>query len=288
MISIDEVRRIAGALELEPRVIDHDYVLGCYLCFLGTHSLVQKKWLFKGGTALRKCYFEEYRFSEDLDFTVLDIISVKSLHDFVRSVNAAMQDAIGVRTDAREMLIDVIEDDYGKESFEARTYYYGPWNYGGSPRSVRIHINRDESPVFPTNVLPVFHQYSDREELPTVAIQVYSLEEMMAEKLRAFAGQRKHPIPHDIFDLYHLSRNVVSVENVLKRFPQKCMAKGISLDGIDLGKVVARRFEYENNWQQNLEYLVPGNLKVPFEAAWDTSIRLLERALHKKINPVRL
>ena len=62
MISIDEVRRIAGVLELEPRVIDHDYVLGCYLCFLGTQSIVQRKWLFKGGTALRKCYFEEYKF----------------------------------------------------------------------------------------------------------------------------------------------------------------------------------------------------------------------------------
>lgn len=282
MISIDEVRRIAGVLELEPRVIDHDYVLGCYLCFLGTQSIVQKKWLFKGGTALRKCYFEEYRFSEDLDFTVLDIISVESLHDFLHSVNAAMQDAIGVRTGEREMVIDVIEDDYGKESFEARIYYYGPWNYGGSPRSVRIHVNRDESLVFPTNVLPVFHQYSDRKQLPIVAIQVYSLEEMMAEKLGAFSGQRKHLIPHDIFDLYHLSKNVTSVENVLEGFPLKCKAKGLSLDAIDLGKVIARRSEYENNWQQSLEYLFPTNLKVPFEAAWDTSIRLLERAAHRK------
>jgi len=282
LISIDEVRRIAGALELEPRVIDHDYVLGCYLCFLGTNPLVQKKWLFKGGTALRKCYFEEYRFSEDLDFTVLDIISIESLYNFLRSVNAAMQDAIGVRTDEREMVIDVIEDGYGKESFEARIYYYGPWNYGGSPRSVRIHVNRDESLVFPTKVLPVFHQYSDREELPAVAIQVYSLEEMMAEKLGAFAGQRKHSIPHDIFDLYHLSRNVVSVENVLEGFPLKCKAKGLSVDAIDLGKIIARRSEYENNWQQNLEYLVPANLRVPFDAAWNTSIRLLERALQKK------
>lgn len=282
MISINEVRRIAGALELEPRVIDHDYVLGCYLCFLGTQSFVQKKWIFKGGTALRKCYFEGYRFSEDLDFTVLEIISVESLHDFLRSVNGAMQDAIGIRSDEREMVVDVIEDDYGKESFEARIYYYGPWNYGGSPRSVRIHLNREESLVFPTHVLPVFHQYSDREDLPAIAIQVYSLEEMMAEKLRAFSGQRKHAIPHDIFDLYHLSKNVTSVENVLEGFPQKCKAKGLSLDAIDLSKVAARRPEYENNWQQGLEYLVPTNLKVPFAVAWDTSIRLLEKASQKR------
>jgi len=278
LISTGEVQRIAGALGLEPRVIDHDYVLGCYLCFLGTQSTVQKKWLFKGGTALRKCYFEEYRFSEDLDFTVLGIISVENLRKVLRSANVLMQDVIGIRTDEREMVVDIIEDDYGKESYEARIYYFGPWNYGGSPRSIRIHTNRDERVVFPTNILSVFHQYSDREELPPATIQVYCLEEMMAEKLRAFSGQRKQAIPHDIFDLYHLSRNVDSVEKVVEAFPQKCQAKGISLDAIDLDKVIARKSEYENNWRQGLEYLIPINLKVSFEVAWNTSIRLLEKA----------
>jgi len=278
LISTGEVQRIAGALGLEPRVIDHDYVLGCYLCFLGTQSTVQKKWLFKGGTALRKCYFEEYRFSEDLDFTVLGIISVENLRKVLRSANILMQDVIGIRTDEREMVVDIIEDDYGKESYEARIYYFGPWNYGGSPRSIRIHTNRDERVVFPTNILSVFHQYSDREELPPATIQVYCLEEMMAEKLRAFSGQRKQAIPHDIFDLYHLSRNVDSVEKVVEAFPQKCQAKGISLDAIDLDKVIARKSEYENNWRQGLEYLIPINLKVSFEVAWNTSIRLLEKA----------
>lgn len=282
MISIGEVQRIAGALGLEPRVVDHDYVLGCYLCFLGNQSTVQKKWLFKGGTALRKCYFEEYRFSDDLDFTVLGVISVENLRNVLRSANIAMQDAIGIRTDEREIVVDIIEDDYGKESYEARIYYFGPWNYGGSPRSIRIHTNREESLVFPTNMLSVFHQYSDREELPPATIQVYCLEEMMAEKLRAFSGQRKQAIPHDIFDLYHLSRNVDSVEKVVEAFPQKCQAKGISLDSIDLDKVIARKSEYGNNWRQDLEYLIPTNLKVSFEEAWQTSIRLLEKASQEK------
>lgn len=281
MISTGEVQRTAGAFGLEPRVIDLDYVLGCYLCFLGNQSTIQKKWLFKGGTALRKCYFEEYCFSEDLDFTVLDIISVENLRNILRSTNIAMQDAIGIRTDDRELVVDIIEDDYGRESYEARIYYYGPWNYGGSPRSIRIHTNRDESLVFPTNMLSVFHQYSDREELPAATLQVYCLEEMMTEKLRAFSGQRKQAIPHDIFDLYHLSRNVDSIEKVVEAFPQKCQAKGISIDMIDIDRVRARRPEYENNWRQGLEYLIPTNLKVPFEVAWDTSIRLLEKASQK-------
>jgi len=281
LISIGEITRIAGALGLEPRVVDLDYVLGCYLCFLGNQSTVQEKWLLKGGTALRKCYFEEYRFSEDLDFTVLGTVSVENIRNVLHSANTSMQNTIGIRTDERAMIVDVIEDDYGKESYEARIYYFGPWNYGGSPRSIRIHTNREEILAFPAQWLSVFHPYSDREELPAISIQLYSLEEMMTEKLRAFSGQRKQAIPHDIFDLYHLSRNIESVDKVLEAFPQKCHAKGISLDAIVLDKVMARKSEYENNWRQSLEYLVPTHLKIPFEMAWSTSIRLLEKASQK-------
>jgi hypothetical protein len=50
---------------------------------------------------------------------------------------------------------------------------------------------------------------------------------------------------------------------------------------------MARKPEYENNWRQGLEYLVPTNLKVSFEVAWQTSIRLLEKASQKN-NKARL
>ncbi|WP_245535939.1 nucleotidyl transferase AbiEii/AbiGii toxin family protein [Psychroflexus torquis] len=36
------------------------------------HSTLSKAIVFKGGTVLKKVYFEDYRFSEDLDFTLLD------------------------------------------------------------------------------------------------------------------------------------------------------------------------------------------------------------------------
>jgi predicted nucleotidyltransferase component of viral defense system len=34
------------------------------------HDELAPVWTFKGGTCLKKCYFETYRFSEDLDFTL--------------------------------------------------------------------------------------------------------------------------------------------------------------------------------------------------------------------------
>jgi predicted nucleotidyltransferase component of viral defense system len=71
MINQAEIRRIAGSLGVDPRVIDHDYALGCFLHFLAMSDEVRRWWVFKGGTSLAKCHFAEYRFSEDLDFTVL-------------------------------------------------------------------------------------------------------------------------------------------------------------------------------------------------------------------------
>ena len=35
--------------------------------------------MFKGGTALKKCYFPEYRFSEDLDFTLAEEVPFEKI-----------------------------------------------------------------------------------------------------------------------------------------------------------------------------------------------------------------
>jgi predicted nucleotidyltransferase component of viral defense system len=34
------------------------------------HEEFSESWIFTGGTCLKKCYFETYRFSEELDFTL--------------------------------------------------------------------------------------------------------------------------------------------------------------------------------------------------------------------------
>jgi predicted nucleotidyltransferase component of viral defense system len=51
-------------------VVEKDYVLGWILAGMYGHEELAESWVFKGGTCLKKCYFETYRFSEDLDFTL--------------------------------------------------------------------------------------------------------------------------------------------------------------------------------------------------------------------------
>lgn len=52
-------------------MVEKDYVLGWLLWGVGSHPMLGESWVFKGGTCLKKCFVETYRFSEDLDFTVL-------------------------------------------------------------------------------------------------------------------------------------------------------------------------------------------------------------------------
>jgi predicted nucleotidyltransferase component of viral defense system len=56
---------------LREDVVEKDYVLGWVLWGIGADPVLSLRWAFKGGTCLKKCYIETYRFSEDLDFTVL-------------------------------------------------------------------------------------------------------------------------------------------------------------------------------------------------------------------------
>lgn len=65
----EEVRKNTG---LSWEAIERDYILSWVLAGIGVNEKLQKTLIFKGGTALKKCYFGEYRFSEDLDFTARD------------------------------------------------------------------------------------------------------------------------------------------------------------------------------------------------------------------------
>src|SRR5689334_16062944 len=72
MIEVREIQQVATDLGLQVQVVEKDYALGWLLAAIYQHPLIKDSWVFKGGTCLKKCYFETYRFSEDLDFTLSD------------------------------------------------------------------------------------------------------------------------------------------------------------------------------------------------------------------------
>ena len=70
MIPVAEIRALQAEWQLRDDVIEKDYALGWVLAGIAAEPNLKDTWIFKGGTALRKCYFETYRLSEDLDFSL--------------------------------------------------------------------------------------------------------------------------------------------------------------------------------------------------------------------------
>ncbi|MGA7743551.1 MAG: nucleotidyl transferase AbiEii/AbiGii toxin family protein [Polyangia bacterium] len=70
MITKQHILERAAEWRLRPDVVEKDYVLGWLLVGIAQHAELREHWIFKGGTCLKKCYFETYRFSEDLDFSL--------------------------------------------------------------------------------------------------------------------------------------------------------------------------------------------------------------------------
>ena len=92
MIDRREIIDTVSAQSLLPQIVEKDYVLaGIY-----QHEPLSENWIFKGGTCLKKCFFETYRFSEDLDFTLRDLAHLNA--SFLRAAFAGITDWIYERT----------------------------------------------------------------------------------------------------------------------------------------------------------------------------------------------
>jgi len=91
MILKREIERLAEAKGLTKNTIDKDWVLGHFIDGIYSIPEYRENLVFKGGTCLEKCYFPEYRFSEDLDFTSInsDFILDKKLLSKITTIVTA-------------------------------------------------------------------------------------------------------------------------------------------------------------------------------------------------------
>jgi predicted nucleotidyltransferase component of viral defense system len=61
VISRRELDALGGEWSLDISVIEKDYILGWLLAGIAQHPELATTWVFKGGTCLRKCYYETFR-----------------------------------------------------------------------------------------------------------------------------------------------------------------------------------------------------------------------------------
>jgi predicted nucleotidyltransferase component of viral defense system len=164
-------------------VMEQDYLLSWVLAGIYQHPLLKNSLVFKGGTALKKCYFGEYRFSEDIDFTATAAAPAgsKLLSAVIEACEYAQKrmNEYAPVTIKTERYLEKYPHPHGQEAFAV----YGQFPWQREPLSkVMIEVTRDECLLIGPKSKPILHEYG---EPINQEITVYALEEIILEKLRA-------------------------------------------------------------------------------------------------------
>jgi len=249
--------------QLSHAVIEKDYVLGWLLWGIGSDPRLQDGWIFKGGTCLKKCYFETYRFSEDLDFTVLPggPITPEQVHAVLPDVLRRVGEESGIDF---SVTVPRLRSRPGGLSTEGSVYYRGPLG-AFQPATVKLDLTSDENVVRPPVLRLVTHPYSD--ELPRPAtVRCYSFDELFAEKIRAMAQRSR---PRDLYDIVNLYRHrdlhprPQLIRAVLE---EKCAAKGVALPSAASLNDAGRSTALFADWEHMLAHQLPA--LPPAESFW--------------------
>ncbi|MBI5869238.1 MAG: nucleotidyl transferase AbiEii/AbiGii toxin family protein [candidate division Zixibacteria bacterium] len=204
MIEATQIRTIAAQAKIDPGIIEKDYMLSKALMALATLDSFKDSLVFKGGTALKKCYFPGWRFSEDLDFTSKTQMKRSDIMAIFEQATSASSSMFGVP-------LRVIEYSQCPRtrgpivSAQLKIGYDGPLRKSsGQKNNIRVDIAFDEKIVSKTPERGLFKTYQD--DIDT-ALPLYPLEEIAAEKLRSILQRGKS---RDYYDVWVLLKDYKS------------------------------------------------------------------------------
>ncbi|MDR2622149.1 MAG: nucleotidyl transferase AbiEii/AbiGii toxin family protein [Dysgonamonadaceae bacterium] len=239
MINKIEINRLAAEKKVRASIIDKDWVLGHFVDAIFSIPECRRNLVFKGGTCLKKCRLPDYRFSEDLDFTAINA-------DFLLDM-PLLEKIVALVTERTEMLLHIhsLENLYFNDKltgYTAQVKYWGA-EHGKNQQppeplrwltSVKIEVILYEKMLFAPEKATVIHNYSDKLTENSQNIPIYSIPEMLAEKLRALI-QRSYTAPRDYYDIWYLSNNIENIDwkKVVWAFYEKSAYKNLHFASIE-------------------------------------------------------
>ena len=230
------LKATARRLAIPYETVLKDYAIGHLMAAIAHEPAVADSLVMKGGTALKKLYFGDYRFSEDLDFSAESGPRGAGLEGVLGAVASRAQDALSARGPFEVSIERAVYRDphpHGQESFAFRIQF--PWQR--RPLClVKLEVTVDEPILLSPTFRPIIHGYG--EEL-TGAVRAYCLEEIVAEKLRALLQNEARraergwvrPRYRDLYDLWRILGNPLAAVDraaVRRILPDKCSVRGVS------------------------------------------------------------
>ena len=245
MIHPKEINKRAVLYNVSDRQIEKDYVLTWILNGIANHETLSKAFVFKGGTLLKKFYFEDYRFSEDLDFTLLDeSLTHEDFNEKLEEVFAWVKEESNITLQHKE---DGIHEESGSSQFYIN--FIGPLAGSIDSRDIKIDITRGEKMEFPIEEKNAIITYTDlpKDSFP---LQCYSLSEVLIEKMAALMGRTE---PRDLYDFWYLMEVCrLNMTNHHIEFRNKAEHKGLNPD--EFGpQIISKERVFERGWIKKLQ-----------------------------------
>lgn len=231
------IRSVTRQKNIQQYIIEKDYALSYLLAAIVRADGLGENLVLKGGTALKKLYFANYRFSEDLDYSTRAMGPVKQIDAAMETVVRYMGEMLNERGPFQVSLEPLVLKQPHPGDQKA---YYIRVQFPEQRQALcrlKVEITVDEPIFTPVDVRPVLHGFAEEID---VRIPVYSLAEITAEKLRTLLqskarlnerGWGASRVCRDYYDLWNLLQVPgLKSPDLLPLLAQKCTVREVSYE----------------------------------------------------------
>jgi uncharacterized protein len=247
MIKPGEIQQKAREVGVRDQQIEKDYILSWILKGIAQHEQLSTTIVFKGGTVLKKIYFEDYRFSEDLDFTLLNSgLANEQIFEWFNEVFEYVKEEANIP-------LAIIDTDSNRDRQEHEDgginfyiSYTGPLGGMGSNKKVKVDISRTEQLEYAPIMKDAIVGYSDIDDHQLLC---YPLEEILIEKMRTVMQRMQ---ARDLYDIWFLlEQHGMEAAFHIKEFEKKCAGKNLKY--VDFPKKLTERLpQYKGRWKNSM------------------------------------
>jgi predicted nucleotidyltransferase component of viral defense system len=232
-----------GGRRIPEAVLERDYCLAWFLVGL-SQSKLRDLLIFKGGTALKRCHFGDYRFSEDLDFTLARKVEFGEIRVGLEEVYELVAQASGIRF--------AFESEDRQTHINSYTFYLRYQGPLPTSNTVKVDITISELLLFSVELLPVLRGYAEFDDIPEDRpVTAYSLNEIATEKIVALQDRARNE-PRDLYDLWFLtSRTGIQIGDLIGAITDKLRFREKEIAGLE-DRILAKEARLGSLWNSRL------------------------------------
>jgi len=199
MIPLAEINKFAKKYNVSSDVIEKDYIISWILCCLTKCSLVND-FVFYGGTAIKRIYFSDHRYSEDIDLISENKWSIDNILNELKVLEAAKDEA--------NISLNIKEPENENISRDRKIIYVEYDGYPeitGPPKEIKIDFSLDRQIFGEIETQGILKTYSDLIDC-SGQLRVMTLNTILANKFGMLQDRARNE-PRDVYDIWFLLIN---------------------------------------------------------------------------------